>query len=194
MIVLDVETIKLENEQTKEIDESVTGISAIHLFQPPKECIFKPQKEFYEELRVLGKGEHEARHPERKHPEKAIKEFAAWLQDIPDQTSVGIVINQHLDSLRKLSEKYNLQVFNPRIRLDIREVCYTVMSINGHETPKTLTLDKIIEYAGLEKTPKPCNTIEQARLEAEILSRLLYKKSLYKKYCQEQFPVPEYLK
>ena len=193
MITLHIDTLKLKNEQTGTIDEEVTSIGAIHLFQPQKECIFKPQKEFYEELRVQGKGEHDARNPNRKHPEKAIKEFSAWLQDIPDKTSVGFAVNQHLDSLKVLSSRYNSPVFNLMTSLELKEVCYIIMSVNASEIPNIITLDKIIEYAGLAKAPNPCNSLEQARLESEVMSRLLYGNSLYKTYTQEQFPVPEYL-
>ena len=183
MISLHVETFK----------DEITSIGAIHLFQPPEHRHFIAQKEFYEELRVLGKGEHEARSPDRKHPEKAIKKFAAWLQDISDPTSVGFDVNQHLNSLKILSSRYNAQVFNPRIIIELQEVCYVVMSINASEIPKIITLDNIIEYAGLASAPSPCNSLEQARLESEVLSRLMHGKSLYKAYCQEQFPVPEYI-
>lgn len=183
MIALHVETFK----------DEITSIGAIHLFQPPGHRHFIAQKEFYEELRVMAEADVALRDPVRKLPERALKEFFAWAHDIHDKTLAGFAVNQHAVSLKNTCEKNSAPMIAVPRTIELQEACYITMSINVSEIPGVISLDKILGYVGLGNAPSPCNSLEQARLESEVLSRLIHGKSLCKAYCQEQFPVPEYI-
>jgi len=184
MISLHVETFK----------DEITSIGAICLFQPPEHRHFIAQKEFYEELRVMTEADVALRDPVRKLPERALKEFFAWAQDIHDATLAGFAVNQHTVSLKTSCEKNSApMIIVPRI-LELQDICYiNRIRSKGVENSKLFDLAEILGYAGLASAPSPCNSLEQARLESEVLSRLMHGKSLYKAYCKEQFPVPEYI-
>lgn len=64
-------------------------------------------------------------------------------------------------------------------------------AIKKGEFTSALSLDKILEYAGLPPEPKPHRAINGAKREAEAFYRMRYGKPLFPEF--KKFPLPEYL-
>ncbi len=79
--------------------------------------------------------------------------------------------------------------------VDLHSVCYTHMLVRGRNPAKEgtsiVSLDKVLEYVGLQPEPKPHNALTGAKLEAEAFSRLIYGRQLLPEYAE--FKIPEYI-
>lgn len=97
MIFVDVETTGLNPEKN-----AIADIGAVYLTKPEDQSLFIPSGEIYLQPRVPNDAEIDAkaleingytidelRNPVRIIPEKAIKEFIAWAENIHDRTLAG---------------------------------------------------------------------------------------------------------
>jgi len=182
IVVLHTETFK----------DSITSIGAVYLHQPGNEHKLIVESEFERELRVIGDDvKDDLREPQRAHPEKAVKDFALWLGIMKEPIYAGFNILQHLNSLRHQYRKYNIEPEHFPIALEFREICYVSMLKNLIKSPDSMRFENILDYVGLHKASCPKTSLEQARLESEVLSRFIHGHVLKKEYIQ--YAIPEYL-
>lgn len=204
MIFVDVETTGLNPEKN-----AIADIGAVYLTKPEDQSLFIPSGEIYLQPRVPNDAEIDAkaleingytidelRNPVRIIPEKAIKEFIAWAENIHDRTLAGENPRFDLDFLRTTAVRYNAEFHFGYRTIDLHTICYCHHLKSGKKIPiengrTAITLDKTLDYVGLPPEQKPHRGLRGAKLEAEAFSRLIFGKSLFPEY--KEFKVPEYL-
>lgn len=160
-------------------------------------------------LKVTGKMTEELRDVTKQSQKQLLKNFFLWVSKIKNKTLVAHNTPFDYGFLFLRSKKYNLEFpFNYKT-FDLHVFAVAkYFEINKtlpmEEEKSKMNLSTIIEFCGLKdervklkdkevvKEGKPHNGLEDAKLEAECLSRILYGKNLIDEY--ENFSIPEYLK
>jgi DNA polymerase III epsilon subunit-like protein len=194
LIVVDVETSGLDEER-----DQIVSIGAVDFA--------KPQRTYYNECRLS----------RRVRPTQEALDITGFsLKDLRsrDRPTEGEIVRQFLDwgkkgrmlagenpwfdaaFLRRASSRYGVAwPFGHRL-VDLHSVSYsTQLRLECAVFPKrsrSLSLDKTLKFVGLEPRKTFHNALEDAKLEAEALSRLIYGKSLLSEYSK--YKVPSYLK
>ncbi|MBS3088742.1 3'-5' exonuclease [Candidatus Pacearchaeota archaeon] len=209
MIVVDIET-------SGPFDPKKYGIWQIGAveFNNPKnifleEARIDDEDEIAEEaLKIIGKTEEQLRDSEKQSQNQLIKNFFEWTSKIKNKIMIAHNTPFDYGFLTAKAIKYSLENPMNRRTLDIHAIAFQkYFQINNsfpiEEGKSTMNLPKVQEFCGLEekriqlkegkviKEGTPHNALEDAKLEAECLSRILYGKSLFKEF--EQFPIPENL-
>lgn len=161
-----------------------------------------------EALKVTGKTKSELRDKNKQSQKKMLKDFFRWVSKIENKTFVS---HNPFDYgiLRMKAGKYGLTFpFEYRV-LDIHSIAFAKFKDIKKKIPfengkSAMNLSSIIKFCGLRdnrrlveegsilKEGNPHNGLEDAKLEAECLSRILYGKGLFDKF--KEFEVPGYLK
>lgn len=111
------------------------------------------------------------------------KNFIEWVKGIEGQEAKPIMCGQNVgfdrDFVRYASERCgNKSPFNYRV-VDIHSVAWFYISMNGVKPPMNLSLNRIMEMTGAGREPDPHNALTGAMCAAEVISRMLTKKSMF---------------
>lgn len=127
---------------------------------------------------------------------EVVERFLVWLKTCKEWTLAGQNPSFDRDFLQETAHRYHVNWPLAHRTIDLHSVAYYHMKKRGIEPPRknnhsALNLDRILEYCGLPTRATKHNALEDAKLEAEALSRLLSGKSLLPDYSR--FPVPSSL-
>ncbi|MEK6860680.1 MAG: 3'-5' exonuclease [Nanoarchaeota archaeon] len=209
MIVIDIET----SGKFDPVRNGICQIGAIE-FENPSNTFFQEARidteDFVEEesLLIMGKTESELRDNNLQSQKELLKNFFKWVSKI--ETKIFAAHNTPFDYgfIAVKAKKYGLA--NPfRHRTYDLHVfaAMKILQLNG-EMPisngrSTLCLPKILEFCGIKdtrikvdegvvvKNGTPHNGLDDAKLEAECISRILYGKGLLEEF--NKFKIPKFL-
>lgn len=196
MIVVDVETTGLDP-----LKHSIVSIGALD-FDAPK-------NRFYEECRIWDGALIEEKAMEvngftvqqiidkrKQSLEDAIKKFISWTGICTSKTLAGNhIATFDIPFLKSSAERYNIEWLPHYGAIDLYSVCVADMLAKRITLPIEkgvikLKTDDILQYVGLPAEPKPHNGLIGAKMEAEALSRLIYKKQLLEEFFN--YAIPEH--
>ena len=197
MIVVDIET-----SGTDPYKHSILSIGAVDFSSPNRlfyqECRIEDGKQIdAEALGVNGFKETDLRNPEKKALKSVLDEFIVWMKPIKDKTIAGHNVNFDAEFLNIAFRTYGISFsFGHRV-VDTHSLVYSSMLSRSVYIPlksdrTAVTSDYVFNYVGLPPEPKPHNALTGAKMEAEALSRLIYKRGLFNEYSQHS--MPEYLR
>lgn len=210
MIVVDIETSGPFNP----VKYGIWQIGAVE-FNNPKNTFLEEARIDDEDavaeeaLKVIGKTEEQLRNSDKQSQKQLLENFFEWVSKIENKIIIAHNTPFDYGFLTAKALKYDLKNLIGRRTLDIHAIAFQkYFQINGsfpiQEGKSTMNLSKVQEFCGLEekriqvkegkviKEGTPHNALEDAKLEAECLSRILYGKTLFEEF--EQFPLPETLK
>lgn len=209
MIVIDIET-----SGNLDMKNGIWQIGAVE-FENPENNFLQDSRiddeDYVEEgaLKVTGKTEDELRDKKKQSQKGLLENFFEWVSKIENKTFVAHNTPFDYGFITLKAKKYGLQIpFNHRT-LDLHVFAVAKYFEIHKELPMKngmswFGLAKILDFCGIEdkrihlsgtsvvKTGKPHNGLEDAKLEAECLSRILYGKNMFNDF--KEFDVPEYLK
>ena len=197
MIILDIETSGLNPDKA-----SIVSIGVID-FLDPNQTFYGESRIFHgaeinpQSLKVIGMTIEQITDSSRQSVDDLLKKFLNWLVERPNQTIAGQNVHWDLDFMRKQCTRSGIDFrFGHRI-IDLHTIAYTKFLELGREIPlkynrTDINLDDILTFAGLNQRLGSHNALEDAKLEAECFSRIIYGKNLLLEY--NTFPIPEYLK
>ncbi len=210
MIVVDIET-------SGNFDPEKNGIWQIGAvdFKNPENTFLEEAKiddtDSVEEgaLKVTGKTEKQLRNNTKQPQKQLLENFFSWASKIEDKTLIAHNTPFDYGFLLLRAKKYNLKFPFSHRTLDLHAIAFLkYLQLNNklpiEEGKSILNLPKVIEFCGMQdrriqlkeneviKTGEPHNALEDAKLEAECLARILYGKSIFEEFSH--FPIPENLK
>ncbi len=193
MIIVDVETTGVDPKK-----HSLISIGAVD-FDNPKNRFYTECKIFADAhidpkaLEINGMSEKEISDPTKITDKEAVEAFLAWTETTPEDTIAGQNPSFDRDFLMATANRYHLNWPLAFRTIDLHSVTYVHLIQHG-KTPPTenehskIDLDFIIEYCGIEMKRGKHNALEDALLETECLSRLIYNKKLLAEY--EKYEIP----
>ena len=112
-----------------------------------------------------------------------VQQFIEWVKGIEGQEAKPIMCGQNVgfdrDFIRYAAERcMQKSPFNYRV-VDIHSVAWYYISSNGVKPPMNLSLNRIMEMTGAGREPDPHNALTGAMCAAEVISRMLTKKSMF---------------
>jgi DNA polymerase III epsilon subunit-like protein len=209
MIVVDIETSGLDFNKA-----GIWQIGALDFYNP--ENTFLEEARIDDEdnaeegaLKVTGKTIEELRAKNKQSQKELLEHFFLWVSKI--NSKIFVAHNTPFDHgfLLLRAKKYGLEFPFSHRTFDLH--AFSTMKyfeINGKffikEGKSEMSLPNVLKFCGIEderiqlkgneivKEGKSHNGLEDAKLEAECLSRIFYGKSLIKDYSK--FSIPVYLK
>jgi len=211
MIVLDIETSGGKQSPSQ---LGVWQIGALEL-ENPKNTFFQEghidSEDLVEEgaILVTGRSEKEMRNPKLQSQKELIENFLTWASKIEDQTLICHNPQFDYGFIWVKSNKYKINLKVPYRAMDLHTLSVDRIFKTKGILPKkdnqtAVSLKDIIEFCSLKderiqlkettivKQGSPHNALEDAKLEAECFSRLVYGKNLLPEF--KEFPIPDYLK
>src|SRR3989344_3255200 len=210
MIIVDIET----SGNFKPWKNGIWEIGALEFENPSntflqeariddEDCVEK------EALKVIGKTEEYLRDKKKQSQKQLLENFFNWSGKARDNILVAHNISFDYGFLFLRAEKYGLKFSFGYRNFDLHVIAaYKYFEINGHflieDGRSKMNLSNVMEFCGMKDTRiqlkekevvregTPHNGLEDAIIEAECLSRILYGKSLFKDFAK--FSIPEYLK
>lgn len=184
MIVIDVETTGLDSER-----HAVISLGAIDLENPEhefySECkIFDGADIDEDALIVNGFSRKDITDQSKQDPQVLMLAFLKYSKLCKDSTLAGLNVGVFdLAFLEKTAKREGINWTFGRHTVDLHTLCYGHMRMNGKPVPlknkhSALNLARILEYVGLDSIEVPHHALEDAKLTAECISRLLYNKPL----------------
>jgi len=197
MIVVDIETTGLNPRKN-----SIVSIGAVD-FHNPEDQFYEERKIFEgaevhpQALKVNGFTEEQIRDEAKRSLEEIIEAFLSWTE----KSGIKVLAGHNIAGFDVLflinsANKYGLNWNMGRRCVDTHSLCYAhhlkrkAPPLNEGES--SLNLDNVLIYVGLPPEPKPHNALIGAKLEAEVLSRIIHGKALFSEYSNHE--IPEYLK
>ena len=118
---------------------------------------------------------------------RIVEQFLEWMKTCTEWTLAGQNPSFDRSFLEETAHRYHINWPLAHRTLDLHSIAYYHMKKRGIEPPQknnhsALNLDRILKYVGLPTRAKKHNALEDAKLEAEALSRLLYDKNLLPEY------------
>lgn len=168
-----------------------------------------PSRQFYEECRmwedahvspealaVNGFSREEITDLTKETDKELVKHFLLWTMKSEEVTLAGENPSFDRDFLHYTALRHHIDWPLAHRTIDLHTLCYYHMVKREMRVPllhkhSDLNLDTIAEYVGLKGREGIHKALEDARLEAEALSRLLYKKNLLPDF--KNFPLPAYI-
>lgn len=193
MIVLDTETSGVNPQK-----HSIISIGAVEFENPVNqfygECTIWEGAEVMEEaLEVNGFTEQDITDPTKQSLEILLRGFFNWVKPIRDKTVAGTHVGYFdLVFLQTSADRVNIDFPLSRGTVDLHTLMMAHMMKKKEVIPMRNDHSDInskftYEYVGLTGIEVPHNALEDAKLEAEAISRLLYGKNLLKEYAD--YPV-----
>jgi DNA polymerase III epsilon subunit-like protein len=110
-----------------------------------------------------------------------------WLKTCKEWTLAGQNPSFDRSFLEETAHRYHINWPLAHRTVDLHSIAYYHIKKRGLEPPQknnhsALNLDRILRYVGLPTRAKKHNALEDAKLEAEALARLLYQKNLVPDY------------
>ncbi len=193
MIVVDVETTGVEARLC-----SLLSVGAVE-FENPKnqfyeECYAFPGAHIEKEaLEISGFTKEQIADRNKKSDEEILKVFLEWMKTCQEWTLAGQNPSFDRSFLEETAHRYHINFSIAHRTVDLHSIAYERFLKIGKEIPRknnhsALNLNAILESVGLPTRGKSHNALEDAKLEAEALSRLLFGKGLLPDY--RGFPIP----
>lgn len=193
MIVIDTETSGLDPDTY-----SLLSIGAIDFENPERrfygECrIFPDALVSREALTINGFTDEGVRDTAKMTDKELIVKFIEWASASSDTTFAGENPAFDRDFMKKTAMRYSLDWRFAHRTVDLHSVAYAYIRNKGRELPMKnghtgQDLSATLTLVGMSDTRKTHNALEDALLEAEAFSRLIYKKGLLPEYTK--FPLP----
>ncbi len=159
-------------------------------------------------LKVTGKTQAELRDKKKQSQKKLLENFFAWASKIKDRTFVAHNTPFDYGFLTLRAKKYKLEFPFSHRTFDLHAFAVMKYFQINKKLPITdgkseMNLPRVIEFCGLKdkriqlkdnnivKEGTPHNGLDDAKIEAECLSRILYGKHLLNEFSQ--YKIPEYL-
>lgn len=209
MIVVDIET-----SGTKFVECGIWQIGAVEFENPSNTFLEEARIDESDEieevaLKVTGKTEAELRDRKKQSQKELLQNFFDWVSKIENKILVAHSTTFDYSFLYIGSKKYNLEFPFSHRTLDLHPMAFLKYYQIKKELPieegkSIMNLPKVIEFCGMlderiqmkekevVKEGKPHNGLDDAKLEAECLSRILYGEGLLEEF--EKFKIPSYLK
>lgn len=183
MIVVDTETTGVDAKLC-----SLLSLGAVDFDNPTnqfyRECrAFAGAHVEKEALVISGFTEEQIKDPTKQTDREVVVAFLEWMKTCREWTLAGQNPSFDRAFLEKTAHRYHINWPLAHRTVDLHSIAYYHMKKQGIEPPRknnhsALNLDRILKYVGLPMRAKEHNALEDAKLEAEALSRLLYGKSL----------------
>lgn len=194
MIVIDIETTGLDSEK-----HAVISLGAVELENPDhifySECrIFEGAEIDEDALVVNGFSEKDITDPTKQDPLVLLLGFIEYAKLCSDTTLAGLNVGVFdLAFLEKMARRARVNWAFARHTVDLHTLCYAHMRANNQPVPlknkhSALNLARILDYVGLTNMEVPHHALEDAKLTAECISRLLYNKPLFDEF--KLVPIP----
>lgn len=209
MIVLDIETSGLSIGRC-----GIWQIGALEYENPKnqflEEARIDDEDEVTEEaMKVTGKTEEELRDKKKQSQKQMIENFFKWTKSVGMITLICENPQFDFNFIEFKARKYGLKSPLHYKAFDLHSIASYVYFKTNEEfliekNHSGIGLSKTLEFCGMkddrikikdgkiEKEGKPHNALEDAKLEAECFSRLLYGKNMFPEYSK--FKIPEYLR
>ncbi|OIO32757.1 MAG: hypothetical protein COZ49_02565 [Candidatus Yonathbacteria bacterium CG_4_10_14_3_um_filter_47_65] len=198
MIIIDVETSGLDPKKY-----SILSIGAVDFDVPDRSPFYRECQVWdgalvsKEALAVNGFTEAECFDPSRGLFEDSIRAFWHWVEQSNELTIAGQNTSFDRDFINDSFRRAGIDFQFAFRTIDLHSVCYAyhlkneipIPLKNGHSA---LSLDKILEFVGMETESRPHHALNGAKLETEAFSRLLRGRGFFDEY--QQYEIPEYLK
>ena len=194
MIVIDTETTGLEPSKY-----SLLSIGAIDFERPERrfygECkIFTGALVSSEALAVNGFTEEGIHDSTKMTDRELVEEFIEWAKASSDTTFAGENPSFDRDFLKQTAIRYGLDWRFAHRTVDLHSIAYAYIKGQGRELPMKnghtgQDLGGTLKLVGIPDIRKTHNALEDALLEAEAFSRLMYKKELLEEY--KIYPIPK---
>lgn len=145
---------------------------------------------------VLGMTEEQMRDNEKQSQKELLQNFFKWVESVKIKNIICENPQFDYGFLWIKSEKYGLDYPLPHRAFDLHSIAQAKYhQLKGDflikEDKSDLGLTNILSFVGMKDERKAHNALEDAKLEAECFSRLIYGKNLIKEF--NKFPIPNYL-
>ncbi len=168
-----------------------------------------PQNQFYMECRafegahvekealtVSGFDKEQIRDVSKKTDREVVLAFLEWMKTCKEWTLAGQNPSFDRDFLQETAHRYHFNWPLAHRTIDLHSIAYYQLLKLGKEIPRknnhsALNLDRILEYVGLPTRGQSHNALDDAKLEGEALSRLVYGRNLLADYAS--FPIPQWI-
>lgn len=195
MIVIDVGTTGLDPYKC-----SIVSVGAVD-FNNRRNYFYKECKIFdgaetsidNKALEINGFTLEQITDPHKISLKEILKDFLGWIANIDNITLAGKNISFDRDFIKASLERYSLPYGFRHRSVDIHSVAYAHRLRQSIEVPiknniTDINLDKTLEYIGLPKREGIHNALEDARVEAEALCRLIYGKNVFEEFKKYEIP------
>lgn len=208
--------IVVDTERSGSIDVEKNGIWQIGAieFENPSNTFFQEARIddddiiTEEALKIIGKTETDLRNKNKQSQKELISNFLKWASKIENKIFVAQNPPYDFGFIVAKTKKYKLKFPFHHRTIDLHSIAVMKhLEIRGkmpfEKEESIFGLSKILEFCGIEdkrmnlennqnaKEGNPHNGLEDAKLEAECLSRILYGKGLLKEF--KGFEIPDYL-
>lgn len=193
MIVIDVETTGTNIEQ-----HGLVSIGAVDLENPKKQfydvCrVFYGAKIDEKALAINGFTKADVLDTAKKSEKELLESFLEWMQGASGKIIAGMNPSFDRDFLRAAAKRSELSLPFGYRTIDLHTLAYAHFLKKGIDLPKSdlgsgLHMDVILQNVGLQSREGPHNALEDARLSAEAIYRLLYGKGLLEEFSEMVLP------
>ncbi len=147
--------------------------------------------------KVLGMSEEEMRDRKRQSEKELLEKFFEWIKTIKIKNLICHCPQFDHSFLKVKAEKYGLKIPFYHRTMDLPTIAMVrYFQIHGKFLIKkdyiNMGLKNILEFVGIVYERTIHNALEDAKLETECFSRLVYGKNLLPEYSK--FPIPKELK
>lgn len=192
MLILDVEASGTEPNL-----HSVLAIGALELERPNNrfygQCrVWEGARLDAEGLQVCGVTPEEATDSSRQTEAQLIGQFLTWADGVEDQTLAGQNVSFDRDFLRAAALRAGYPWPFAFRSVDVHTLGYMHYILHGRSVPlekrhTALDLDRLLKYVGIPEEPTPHNALTGALCHAEVISRLLFGRTLVSEF--EAYPL-----
>lgn len=196
MIVVDIEASGMSP-----MLHSIVSLGAVDFNNPTnkfyEECRIDDDSTYSDEaLRINGFSIGEITDKKKQTTAELLKHYFEWAVKISDKTIAGQNVDFDKYFINETCKKHSLKHQIDKRIVDLHGLCYAKLLAIKREIPLVkessgLNTDTILKLVGLDERPGAHNALEDALLEAEAFSRLIYGKNLLPEY--QSFSVPTYL-
>jgi DNA polymerase-3 subunit epsilon len=193
MIVIDTETSGLDPDKY-----SLLSIGAIDFEDPARrfyeEChIFDGALVSREALTINGFTDEGIRDSSKMSDAELVKKFISWASASSDTTFAGENPAFDRDFMKKTAQRHGIEWKFAHRTVDLHSIAYGYIQGQGRELPMKnghtgQDLGATLRLVGMSDTRKAHNALEDALLEAEAFSRLMYKRGLLPEYTEFEVP------
>ncbi len=147
-------------------------------------------------LRATGKTDEELRAPNKQSEKELLENFFSWVRKTNNMT----IVCQNFDDvifLKIKADKYELEYPFHYRALELHTLAHMKYfeikkEFDFKEGISDFGLRKTLKFVGMDDNRNGHNALEDAKLEAECFSRLVYGKNLLEEF--KEFEIPDYLK